>query len=349
MRPNAQRDIRNPRSFARGRSQDRATSPAVNVPGDSRVNDRLGLLAAPERRTDPRDQLGRREGLDDVVGRARIERLGDGLFAAVGGDEDDRQVGEVRDLGHQLDAVDLGQHQVEQDQPRPLGADDAWQVLQHAGQERGVTGLGERVADEAQRPRVVVHDQDPGRVAGSRGGRRRGGGNRRAGLPGHRQREGERGAAAGARALGPDAAAVRLDETLRDGEPEGTERTSVIATDVALTTGATRWPDESTVVLARSGQRPTTVELEALLDEALWTPSCDDTVAGREEQERFEDRAHEVATNLLLPRAEAVDAQVRRRCGRLTALRLAVGERLRIEIKGTGDAKQVRTVVERIG
>jgi len=40
---------------------------------------------------------------------------------------------------------------------------------------------------------------------------------------------------------------------------------------------------------------------------------------------------------------------VHRRCGRLTALRLAGGERLRIEIKGTGDAKQVRTVVERIG
>lgn len=85
------------------------------------------------------------------------------------------------------------------------------------------------------------------------------------------------------------------------------------------------------------------------MDEALWTPSCDDTVAVCEEQERFEDRAHEVATNLLLPRAEAIDAQVRRRCGRLTALRLAGGERLRIEIKGAGDAKQVRTVVERIG
>lgn len=52
-------------------------------------------------------------------------------------------------------------------------------------------------------------------------------------------------------------------------DAEGTERTSVIETDVALTTGATRWLEESTVVLARSGQRPTTVELEALLDEAL--------------------------------------------------------------------------------
>ena len=73
---------------------------------------------------------------------------------------------------HQLDAVDLGQHQVEQHQPRPLGADDARQVPRRAGHERGVAGLGERVADEAQRPRVVVHDQDARRRAGFRGRRR---------------------------------------------------------------------------------------------------------------------------------------------------------------------------------
>ena len=89
-----------------------------------------------------------------------------------------------------------------------------------------------------------------------------------------------------------------LDAGVRDARLPGVRSG---ADDVALTTRATRWPEESTVVLARSGQRPTTVELEALLDEALWTPSCDDTVAVREEQERFEDRTHEVATNLLLP------------------------------------------------
>ena len=42
--------------------------------------------------------------------------------------------------------------------------------------------------------------------------------------PSTRQREGERRAAAGAGALGPDAAAVRLDEPLRDGEPEAVAR-----------------------------------------------------------------------------------------------------------------------------
>ena len=41
-----------------------------------------------------------------------------------------------------------------------------------------------------------------------------------AGLSGHGNRERDRGAPAGAGALGPDAAAVRLDEPLRDGEPE---------------------------------------------------------------------------------------------------------------------------------
>ncbi|MCY4661747.1 MAG: hypothetical protein OXF93_18360 [Acidobacteria bacterium] len=95
--------------------------PLVVVDGELADHERLGRLASPERRPDPGDQLGGREGLDDVVGRARIERLGDGLFAAVGGDEDDRHVGELGDLPHQLDAVGVGQHQVEQHEPRPLG------------------------------------------------------------------------------------------------------------------------------------------------------------------------------------------------------------------------------------
>ena len=42
--------------------------------------------------------------------------------------------------------------------------------------------------------------------------------------PGRRQGESERGAAAGASALGPNAAAVRLDDPLRDGEPEAVAR-----------------------------------------------------------------------------------------------------------------------------
>ena len=109
-----------------------------------------------------RHQLRRRARLGDVVGRARLARLRDGLVAAVGGDEDDWQVGLFRPPLRQLDAVDIGQHQVEQDQLQFLGAVDARQVLRRARHECGVAGRPERAADEPQHLRVV-DDEDTGR------------------------------------------------------------------------------------------------------------------------------------------------------------------------------------------
>ena len=60
-------------------------------------HDRLRFPMPAQCRPDPGYQLDRRERLDDVVGGARVERLGDSLVAAVAGDEDDRQVGELGD------------------------------------------------------------------------------------------------------------------------------------------------------------------------------------------------------------------------------------------------------------
>ena len=54
-------------------------------------------------------------------------------------------------------------------------------------------------------------------------------GRRGPGLPGHGDRERERGAAAGAVALGPDAPAVRLDEPLADREPEAVARRGALS------------------------------------------------------------------------------------------------------------------------
>ena len=113
-----------------------------------------------QHRPDPRRQLCRREGLDDVVRRAGLERPDDGLVAAVARDEDHRQVGELRDGLHQLDAVGPGQHQVEQDQRGPLGADDVPERAMVAGDQRGIARLGQRVADMAQGLRIVVDHQD---------------------------------------------------------------------------------------------------------------------------------------------------------------------------------------------
>ena len=106
-----------------GALPDRHPAPGV-VDGERTECEGLGALVAAERRADPGHELGRGEGLDEVVGRARFERPRHGLVAAVGGDEDDRQVEALADILHPRDAVDAGQHQVEQHEPRALGADD---------------------------------------------------------------------------------------------------------------------------------------------------------------------------------------------------------------------------------
>ena len=128
--------------------------------GQIAQHERLRVGAAAQRRPDPGRQLGRREGLDDVVLGARFERAGDGLVAPVGGDEDDRQVGELGHARHQLDAVGAGEHEVEQHELRLLRGDDARERLVLAGHHRGVARLGERVAEVAQRLGVVVHHED---------------------------------------------------------------------------------------------------------------------------------------------------------------------------------------------
>ena len=79
---------KNAQEFVLGRGQlDRAPGhrdPApVVVDGEIAQHDRDRVGPAPQRRTDPRHQFGRREGLDDVVVGAGIERTRDGLVAAV--------------------------------------------------------------------------------------------------------------------------------------------------------------------------------------------------------------------------------------------------------------------------
>ena len=148
---------------------------------------RSGVLA--QRRLDARRELGRREGLDQVVGRAPLQRPRDGLVAPVGGDEDDRQVGELGHGLHQLDAVGAaGQHQVEQHQAGALRPDDLRELAGVGGGEWRIAGPGQRVAHEVQRPRVVVHHQDRRRRAVAAGRERAAAGGRARGVPGRRDR-----------------------------------------------------------------------------------------------------------------------------------------------------------------
>ena len=89
-----------------------------------------------------------------------------------------------------------------------------------AGDQGRVARVGERVANMAQRVRVVVDDEDGHRVrrrTAPAGAARAGAG---VGRPGHRDREGDASAEAHAPALGPDASAMGLDQALADGQAE---------------------------------------------------------------------------------------------------------------------------------
>ena len=132
----------------------------VVVDGEVPEHERGRRRAPAQDRPDPRRELGRGEGLDDVVVGAGLERAGDGLVAPVAGDEDDGQVGELRNGLHELDPVGPGQHQVEQHQPGLLGQEDAPYLAVVAGDQGGEAGVGERVADMAQRFRVIVDHED---------------------------------------------------------------------------------------------------------------------------------------------------------------------------------------------
>ena len=137
-------------------------------------HERCRLRPPAQGRPDPGRQLGRREGLDDVVGGAGVQGPGNGLVPAIGGDEDDRQIRQLGDAFHQLDAVRLRQQRVEQDQLGLLRLEEVGQLPRVAGHERGVAGRGESVPNVPKRLRVVVHDNDsrlrpsPGRGRGWR-------------------------------------------------------------------------------------------------------------------------------------------------------------------------------------
>ena len=62
---------------------------------------------------------------------------------------------------HQLHAVGVGQHQVQQDQLGLFLLDEEQGLLGVAGHRRLVVGCGQGVADVAQRLGVVVHRQHP--------------------------------------------------------------------------------------------------------------------------------------------------------------------------------------------
>ena len=115
------------------------------------------------------DDFGQAQRLGDVVGGALVETGHDVLGLGAGADKNDRDVAGGR-VGLQaaagFQAVQAGQHDVEQDQVGldPLGEIEG--ALAGNGNEGAVTLAAQHVLQQAQAGRRVVDDQDRGLARG---------------------------------------------------------------------------------------------------------------------------------------------------------------------------------------
>ena len=125
---------------------------------------RLAWREPREQALDPGQQLRRVERLDEVVVGSGAQAADLLLDLPLGGEHDDRDVAGAAllgpDLGRDLVAVELGQHDVEKDQVGRLGTPQA-ESLRAIGRDDDVVALLlERVLQESLYVRVVIDDED---------------------------------------------------------------------------------------------------------------------------------------------------------------------------------------------
>ena len=157
-------------------------------------------------------QLGHSEGLgDEVIGTA-VERLDLAVLVAVGGKDDDRDMGELPNPSTDLNAVEIGQAQVEDDEIRTEQCHLADGVGSRVRRRDLVAASRQPDPQRLDQRRVVVDHQNLRHVVpfGSR-------------MQGHTHRSGhgeDHGSALGHVGLDPDGPSVGFDERLGDGQPE---------------------------------------------------------------------------------------------------------------------------------
>ena len=115
---------------------------------------------APEDRLHAGDELARVERLGQVVVGADLEAddLVDVLVA--GGQHQDRNVGALADPAADLDPVDVGEHQVEDDQGRRRGLELRQRLVPVRRGPHQIPGVLEVERDEGRDRALVLDDQD---------------------------------------------------------------------------------------------------------------------------------------------------------------------------------------------
>ena len=173
-------------AHGRARPDERALDPAARVGQhllrDLQLAGELGVAALElglepldgEVRVDPRDHLLRLEGLGDEVHGPRLEPAHLLPRLRERGEEDDRGAPRLR-VGLQpaarLVAVDAGHDHVEEDDRGSGAVRDLERVLAARGDEQAVAAPVERLPQEVEVRRLVVHEEDARRLVGPGGAR----------------------------------------------------------------------------------------------------------------------------------------------------------------------------------
>ena len=120
-------------------------------------------LNPPQHGVDARDQLGRGEGLDDVVVGAKLQPRDPVRVLALRGEQDHRHARPLAVLPqppHDLQPVHAGEHQVEHDEVGSLLAGATQRARTVARDPGGVSGALEVAGNDVGDGRLVVYDQD---------------------------------------------------------------------------------------------------------------------------------------------------------------------------------------------
>ena len=117
---------------------------------------------APQDGADAGRELVRVEGLGDVVVGAEVEALGLIGGRALGGQQDDGDRSALAELAHDLDAVEIGHDDVEEDDVRADLLGLLERLLTTVGGDDAEALFAEGDRDELRDARFVVGDEDEG-------------------------------------------------------------------------------------------------------------------------------------------------------------------------------------------